>query len=111
MHSKKQSRVSSIVDGESESEYVRELLAELVQCKVNVKLFNDNQSAVQTAKNGDDFQKNRHYRVKVNYLINALSESWLEIQHRPGDEMKADFLTKPLTEAKLTKLLSQVHIY
>ena len=105
-----ESEMRSIVESITTLIYVRDLLNELTDERLNCLIFNDNQSAIKTCENGGDFGKNKHYRVKINFVKDVLEQNWLKIKHKEGSNMVADFLTKPLSSERIFKLLQLVKI-
>jgi hypothetical protein len=94
----------------SEMIYIKNLLSEFSCFNLSCYIFNDN-SAISTCYNGGDHQKNKQYRIKINYIMEELREGWLRIVHCLTDKMIADLLTKPLSSTKLVKLLKAAHVY
>ena len=118
--SKKQSKVSTstcqaellaIADGVSELIYIKQLMSDFVNViPEKINLFNDNNGAIATCHNGGDFVKNKHYRIKINYIMEELLRGWLKISHCPSTRMVDDLLTKPLTSSKMISLLNATGI-
>lgn len=114
-YSRKQSRVAnstcqaevlSIMAATLEAEYIYHLLAELELGRVEqVTVLNDNNSARHTIMEGGDFSKNKHYRTTIHAIKEVIQLGWMKLVYCPTDDMVADFLTKPLTEVRLNRLV------
>jgi hypothetical protein len=60
-------------------------------------LFSDNASMITLAtKYSGNHKRIRHFMTKVNFLIQKVQDSMIDLIHLAGDEMPADVLTKPL---------------
>lgn len=91
--------------------YIREFLADFIERKeVNGIIYNDNTSAISTCRNGGEFSKNKHYRIKINHIREVLDDKYLELEHRPSTDMPADLLTKKLSHGQLKKLLNMIGV-
>ena len=76
-----ESEITSITEGISELIYFSELLKELSEEEADAVLFNDNQSAVTTCANGGDFNRNKYFRFKINFIQDVIEKGWLKIKH------------------------------
>lgn len=103
--------VLAIVDGAVEFIYYLRNKMKLRNFE-NVTLMNDNQSAIATVLECDNFQSNKHYRRDVNLVRELVTEGWLKLVYCQADDMLADFLTKALvqvTEADYRKAAGMKH--
>lgn len=71
-------------------------------------IYNDNQSAVFSLKDGGSFVRNAHYRQKVNFIRDLVRRKFITVKHKPGKEMYADILTKAVSLKQLNEVLMQV---
>jgi transposase InsO family protein len=80
-----------------EAKFLRNLLKELQQ-KVNqpIKLFEDNQSAIVTAKTTISTDRNKHFSVRSHYIRDQIKRQKINLIYLPGTEQPADMLTKAL---------------
>lgn len=107
-HSTCEAEVLSIQEAVFDAEYLKSLLTELgYGCLLDepIRLYNDNQGAVMTIANGGKFGTNRHYKARVNAVREADRKKLISLKHLPGDDMRADLLTKALSPERLTLLL------
>lgn len=101
-----QAEINAIQDAVIEAEFVHHLLMELGLDPEQIRLLNDNQSARLTLLELGDFAKNKHYRTVINMIREIVQLGWIKIEHCPSERMIADFLTKPMVEAKLRQLVN-----
>lgn len=103
-----EAEILSIQEAVHDAEYAKNLLSELGYSKLYDKpamLYNDNSGAKSTIDRGGSFGSNRHYRVRVNVIREAVRDGLVRIEHITGEEMRADMLTKALSKDRLRKLL------
>ena len=103
----------SVQEAIHDVEYTKNLLVELVYgCLFTnpTMLYNDNKGAKATIDRGGAFSSNRHYRVRVNAIRDAVRSGLIKIEHLSGDDMRADLLTKAMSKERLIKLLEMCQI-
>jgi hypothetical protein len=62
-----------------------------------IRIFQDNQSAMQIAlKGGGDIRKSKYMRVRINNVTNEINSGLIFLEYIPTKSMIADVLTKPL---------------
>jgi hypothetical protein len=70
-----------------------------------IRVFQDNQSAMQIAlKGGGDVRKSKYMRVRVNNVTNEINSGLIFLEYIPTKSMIADVLTKPLYSTLFTTL-------
>jgi hypothetical protein len=80
---------------------IRELMVELRQLEDKpVRVFVDNQSTVAIAKDVAGQQRTKHIDVRHKWLSEQHESGKIKVEFVPGDEQKADMLTKPLHKTK-----------
>ena len=80
---------------------IREILIEIGQIEDKpARIFIDNQSAVNIAKNDGGTQRTKHIDVRKKWLNEQLTSRKITVEHVPGKDQAADILTKPLNKTK-----------
>jgi hypothetical protein len=75
----------------------------------SIRVFQDNQSAMQIAlKGGGDVRKTKYMRVRVNNVTNEINSGLIHLEYIPTKLMIADVLTKPLYSTLFTTLSHQL---
>ena len=96
-------------DGSNSLFFVRNLLIEQGHKVGPAKLYQDNQSALASLKNGKPTSKrSRHINIRYFYLKDKVDQGELELEYLPTDEMNADVLTKPLQGEKFLQLRAKL---
>ena len=95
-----ESEILAVHDAVNEVEYLRLLFEELgfddlVQSSATV--LNDNLSAKASFQSGGKFDKNKHYKNRLNRVIRAIEEEIVSVEYVETAKMLADMLTKPLS--------------
>ena len=68
-------------------------------------MYVDNQGAIALANNPIHHQRSKHIDVKYHYVRLEIQNRVLELVCIPRDNNVADVFTKPVTRAKLDRLL------
>ena len=68
-------------------------------------MYVDNQGAIALANNPIHHQRSKHIDVKYHYVRLEIQNRVLELVCIPTDNNVADVFTKPVTRAKLDRLL------
>ena len=90
--------------------WLKQLLQELNMAPNLSKLFVDNQGAISVAKNPKNHSKVKHIQIRYHFLREEVNSKNITLEYCKTTEMLADFLTKPLSAAKLTPLLKSIPI-
>lgn len=72
-------------------------------------IYTDSLSALLTLKDGGAFNRNCHYRIRINFLRDLVKREMIIVKHLPGEHMVADLLTKPVGPIILEHLLSLIN--
>jgi len=90
------------VSAGQELAWLRNLLYEIgYKPKTASKLFIDNQSAVQVAKNPEHHGRLKHLDLRYYWLRDIVGMKKIEVLHCSTNEMPADILTKALPKVKV----------
>ena len=73
-------------------------------------LFQDNQSAMLLESNGRKSagKRSRHLNIRFFFVADQKAKGNIDIQYCPTDEMKGDYMTKPLHGKKFTGFRGQI---
>ena len=71
-------------------------------------IFNDNMSSKSTIENGGKFDRNRHYKNRLNYIIRAVEDGVVVIKWIDGKHMVADGLTKAVPKDQLRNQMQSI---
>ena len=72
-------------------------------------LFSDNASMIAMAtRYSGNHKRIRHFMTKVNFLIQHVEDSLIDIVHLAGEDMPADILTKPLAPGPHAKHTARI---
>lgn len=73
-------------------------------------IHQDNQSAMQLAKNGkaSRSKRTRHINIRYFFFTDRVDAKELSLQHFPTENMTGDFFTKPIQGSKFREFLQQV---
>ena len=81
--------------------WLKSIIDELAILKISeFKLWCDNQSCIKITKDPKITEQNKHIRARHHFISELLEEYNLSIRHTSTQEMSADFLTKPVPNAK-----------
>jgi hypothetical protein len=67
-------------------------------------IYEDNQSAIHMAGNGNNHGRTKHIDVRYHYIREKIKEGVVTIQHIPTDQQIADIFTKPLPRPRFEAL-------
>jgi len=84
--------------------FAKEIVGEMVNKEIKVKIYEDNMSTINLCKNGKSNNiSTKHIKKKYFVIKEYLDDGSLYIEHLSTEEMVADLLTKPLIGAKFIK--------
>lgn len=83
--------------------FVRDLIYEITQEKLEVEMRVDNQSAIWLMKKGIMSKRSKHIDVKYYYLKEKIDENQITVKYCPTGSQLADILTKSLPPVKFEK--------
>ena len=90
----------------SECVYMYDLVLELQMMKTirPIKMYCDNRSACKTVQSGGNFQRTKHYRVRINFVKDCIDRNIVQVLEIGTKDMLADGLTKPLSPERIRTL-------
>ena len=84
--------------------FAKEIISEMVDKEVRVKIYEDNMSTINLCKNGKSNNiSTKHIKKKYFVIKEYLDEGSLYLEHLSTEDMVADLLTKPLIGTKFIK--------
>ncbi|KAG7599886.1 Zinc finger CCHC-type [Arabidopsis suecica] len=92
--------------------WLQELLQEVTErpCK-RVLILIDNKSAIALTKNPVFHGRSKHIHKKYHFIRECVQNELVEVEHIPGEEQKADILTKALGRIKFKEMRELVGVY
>jgi len=88
--------------------YLKSLLEELLNDKIEIHFNMDSQSVIMLIKNGVVNRRSKHIEVKFRYIHELVKEKTVVLKYCPATKMIADIFTKPLNTLKFTKLKDKI---
>ena len=91
--------------------WLQELLSEVVgkHCqKVTIRV--DNKSAIVLKKNHVFHGRSKHIHRRFHFIRECVENKQVQVEHVPGNEQKADILTKPLGRIKFKEMRSLIGV-
>jgi len=76
--------------------------------KVFIRL--DNKSAIALTKNPVFHGRSKHIHRRYHFIRECVENGQVEVEHVPGNEQKADILTKPLGRIKFKEMRSLIGV-
>ena len=91
--------------------WLQELLSEVVNKESRrVTLHVDNKSAIQLAKNPVFHGRSKHIHRRFHFIRECVENEQVEVEHVPGNEQRADILTKPLRRIKFVEMRNLIGV-
>lgn len=85
--------------------WLRDLLSEVTgQAREKVTIRIDNQSAIALTKNPVFHGRSKHIHSRYHFIRECVERELIEVEHVPGNEQKADILTKALGRIKFKEM-------
>lgn len=118
--SRKQSTVSlstteseyiALSEGSKEASWLKILFAELQIGSEQIKVFNDNQAALQWSKSEKSMKRAKHLDVRFHYVRECVTQKKIELEYCPSDSNWADGFTKPLERIKFLKFRESIGVH
>ncbi|GJS64539.1 retrovirus-related pol polyprotein from transposon TNT 1-94 [Tanacetum coccineum] len=91
----------AITEADKELVWLKNFLKELDRAQTECRLFCDNQSAINLAKNLMFHGGMKHIKIRYHYIRELVSEGTLSLKKILGEKNPADMLTKVVTTEKL----------
>eukprot|EP00253_Pinus_taeda_P017072 PITA_17072 len=99
------------IEASKEALWLHQILSEFgFQQKHSITLWCDNQSSIQLCKDPVQHQRSKHIELHMHFIRKLIHDHVLEVQYCSIDDQVANIFTKPLTEAKFTKLRFMVGV-
>ena len=95
----------SMIEGAVAMKGVETLLADVGEVAEEREIASDSMAAL-SISSGSSSWRTRHLRIKANWLQEQLDYGCMKASHCPGEFQPADLLTKALSSARTTALLS-----
>ena len=98
-------------EGAKQAIWLQELLGEVTgeACK-KVRLLIDNKSAIALAKNPVFHGRSKHIHKRYHFIRECVENEQIEVEHVPGEEQKANLLTKALGRIKFKEMRELVGV-
>lgn len=96
-----------ITHASKEAIWLRSLLGDLVHpdfASHAVRLFSDNKSAMDLARNNAFHARTKHIAIRYHFIREAVERGEVDLGYRCTEDMPADVFTKPLTRKRLEHL-------
>ncbi|KAJ9535118.1 hypothetical protein OSB04_un001804 [Centaurea solstitialis] len=91
--------------------WLQDLLGEIMnKAQEKVVLRVDNKSAIELTKNPVFHGRSKHIHTRFHFIRNCVENKQVEVEYIPGEEQKADILTKPLARTKFKEMRSLIGI-
>ena len=85
--------------------WLRDLLSEVTsQTREKVTIRIDNQSAIALTRNPVFHGRSKHIHSRYHFIRECVERELIEVEHVPGNEQKADILTKALGRIKFKEM-------
>lgn len=91
--------------------WLQELFAEIngEECeKVTIQV--DNKSAIALTKNPIFYGRSKHIHTRYHFIRECVEKEQVEVKHIPGNEQKADILTKTLGKIKFREMKNLIGV-
>ncbi|KAG7579312.1 Reverse transcriptase RNA-dependent DNA polymerase [Arabidopsis thaliana x Arabidopsis arenosa] len=91
--------------------WLKELMSEILSIKgEKVLLRIDNKSAIALTKNPVFHGRSKHIHRRYHFIRECVENEQVEVEHVPGNEQRADILTKPLGRIKFKEMRSLIGV-
>jgi hypothetical protein len=95
------------VNASQEALWIRQILLYFrFQHQHPTRIWCDNQSAINLAKDPFQYQRNKHIELHMHFISQLIHDQVIEVLFFPTEDQVADIFTKSLTEVKFSKLRS-----
>lgn len=88
-----------------QSIWLKNVLSQVTdECTGPVVLYIDNKSTIDLAKNPIFHGRSKHIVIRYHFIRECVERGEIVIEHVPGDQQRADILTKPLSTVKFEQM-------
>jgi hypothetical protein len=102
----------ALTSGSTEAVWLRRLLAELGQPQEGpTRIFVDNQSAINLAKNSVLHGRTKHIQIRHHFIRQLIEDGEVEVHHVKTSAQPADFLTKALPRDSFKSCCARVGLH
>jgi len=91
-----------------ELKYLKELLNELTNMKVNATMYMDNQSTIKLIKAGS-IKSSKHIEVKYFFIKDEYYKGLFDLKYVSSEDNVSDVFTKPLLSSKFEKCVAKLY--
>ncbi len=74
-------------------------------------IYQDNTSTIWLTANEGNFVKNRHIRIRRNYVKEQVIKGKVDVRYQPTQDMVADIGTKAVTSTVLNKYMETLNMF
>jgi len=97
----------ALSEAAKEAIYLRNTLNEIDPEHVKtITLFSDNRGAIKLAENPIFHNRSKHIDVRHHFVREVLEKRYIEVIHKPSEDMAADIFTKGLSRSKHRRCLT-----
>jgi hypothetical protein len=75
-----------------------------------ILIYQDNTSTIWLTTNEGNFLKNRHIKIRRNFVKEQIIKGRVEVRYQPTDKMVADIGTKPVTSTALERHMNTINM-
>lgn len=86
-----------------EGSFLNRLLSDFEYKDIKFEILEDNQSVIKIAENNDSNKRLKHVDIKYQYIVEKVSEGFVNIQYISSNNNVADAFTKPLGKQAFLK--------
>lgn len=91
--------------------FIKSFMSEILDRKLEIILFNDNQSAHKLLEAKEHCHKRtKHIDLRYHFVKDLIQNGFAKVMYMSTDQMMADVLTKPLSSVKHTKFVKLLNI-
>ena len=103
----------ALIEAVKEAIQLQNLLIELGYSGDDIRpllVYEDNTGSLAIAENPEHHQRAKHIDIRAHFICQCIENSLIELGYIPTDQMVADGLIKPLTNAKHRMFIKQLGI-
>ena len=90
----------SLSNATQETLFLKQLIEELVEITIGMKIYVDNQSCISYAENDKGPGRSKHISIKYHFVKDLVEKNELKLIYVSSSENVADVFTKPLAKEK-----------
>ena len=101
----------ALASAAQEAMWMKQLLSEISGGVETILIYEDNQSAIQMAKNPQFHGRSKHIAIRYHFIRDAVNKKCVTLKYCPTDQMTADMLTKGLGKEQFSKLRTRAGMF